>query len=39
MHSGREDQRELRGGEEIGRSVRGFQEIDDGDDNGEGDVR
>ncbi|KAI3721749.1 hypothetical protein L2E82_32767 [Cichorium intybus] len=36
---GGEDEGELRGGEEIGGSIRRFQEVDDGDDNGEIDVR
>lgn len=39
MHGGGEGEGELRGGEEVGGSVRGLQEVDDGDDFGEADVR
>lgn len=38
LHGGREVKRELRGGEEVGGSVRRLQEVDDGYDIGEGDV-
>lgn len=38
VYGEREGEGELRGGEEDGRAVRGFQEVDDGDDIGEADI-